>query len=178
MRHIFVSALVIAMSGVASATVLVPADLGELSRDAHAIVRGRIVAVDGQWTGGRRTIETMVTLQVETYLKGRLGDTVRFRVPGGSLGRYRNVVVGAPHFVVGQRVIVFLGARGPTIPFVLGLSQGAFRVDQKAGGEWLVTPPAVLPTMQGPIVRGNSTMRPAALADFERDVRALADGSR
>jgi hypothetical protein len=178
MRGILISTFVIALSAAARATVLVPTDLGELSRDARAIARGQIVAVDAQWTGGRRSIETIVTLETETYLKGRLGDTVQFRVPGGALGRYRNVVVGAPRFVVGQRVIVFLGAQGPTIPYVLGLSQGVFRLGQTSGGEWLVTPPAVLPTMQGPIVRGNLTMRPAPLGDFEREVRALVNGSR
>ena len=176
MRRILISAFVFAMSGVASATVLVPTDLGELSRDARAIARGRIVAVDAQWTEGRRTIETIVTLQTETYLKGQLGNTVQFRVPGGSLGRYRNIVVGAPQFLVGQRVILFLGARGPMVPYVLGLSQGVFRLAQTGGGEWMVTPPAVLPTMQGPIVRGNLSLRPTPLADFEREVHALAGG--
>jgi hypothetical protein len=92
-----------------------PADLGELSRDAWAIARGRVVAVDAQWTDGRRTIETIVTLEPDAYLKGQPGSTVQFRVPGGSLGRFRNIVVGAPRFAVGQRVIVFLGARG-TVP--------------------------------------------------------------
>jgi hypothetical protein len=160
----------------AGATTLVPADLGELSRDARAIVRGRIAAVDAQWTWGRRTIETIVTLDVETYLKGALGDEVRFRVPGGLLGRYRSVVVGAPHFVVGQRVIVFLGAHGPTVPYVLGLSQGVFRVNPTASGEWLVSPTAVLPSMQGPVVRESLTRRPTTLAEFERNVRVLAAG--
>ena len=178
MRRILTSAFVIAMSAVAGATVLVPTDLGELSRDAMAIARGHVVAVDAQWTDGRRTIETIVTLQTETYLKGSLGDTVQFRVPGGVMGRFRNVVVGAPRFVVGQRVIVFLGAQGPTIPYVLGLGQGVFRLGQTTGGEWLVAPPAVLPSMQGSIVRGNLTMRPAPLGDFERQVRALVAGSR
>jgi hypothetical protein len=167
-----------ALSGVASATVLVPTDLGELSRDARAIARGRIVAVDAQWTEGRRTIETMVTLQTETYLKGQLGDTVQFRVPGGVLGRFRNIVIGAPQFLVGQRVIVFLGAQGPTIPYVLGLNQGVFRLVQSDEGNWIVTPPEILPTMQGPIVRGNLSLRRATMADFERDVRALAAGQR
>ena len=36
------------------ATVLLPADLGELSREARAIARGRVVAVDAQWTDDRR----------------------------------------------------------------------------------------------------------------------------
>src|SRR5471030_1063946 len=71
------------------ATVLIPADLGELSRDALAIARGRVAAVDAQWTEDRGTIETIVTLEVESYLKGSLGSTLRFRVPGGELGRFR-----------------------------------------------------------------------------------------
>src|SRR5947207_6601517 len=80
----------------ASATTIIPADLGELSRDARAIVRGRVAAVDPQWTEDHGTIETMVTLDVESYLKGDLGPTLRFRVPGGELGRFRSIVVGAP----------------------------------------------------------------------------------
>jgi hypothetical protein len=175
MRRILIAIVFSFISGVAGATVLIPADLGELSRDARAIARGRIVALDAQWTDGRRGIETVVTLETEAYLKGNLGETIQFRVPGGSLGRFRNIVVGAPQFAVGQRVILFLGARGPTVPFVLGLSQGVFRLAQNGGGDWMVTPPAVLPTMQGPIVRGNLTMRAAPLADFEREVRALAE---
>ena len=166
--------LIFGTSGVARATVLVPGDLGELAREARAIARGRIVAVDAQWTDGRRTIETLVTLEAETYLKGRLGDTVQFRVPGGTFGRFRSIVVGAPQFAVGQRVIIFLGARGPTVPYVLGFSQGVFRIAQTSDGEWMVTPPPILPTMQGPIVRGNRSLHPAPLAEFERDVRALA----
>jgi hypothetical protein len=174
MRRFLITVIFCVTSVAGRATVLVPADLGELSREARAIARGRIVAVDAQWTDGRRTIETIVTLECETYLKGRLGDTVQFRVPGGSLGRFRSIVVGAPQFVVGQHVIVFLGARGPMMPYVLGLSQGLFRIAQTSGGEQMVTPPAILPTMEGPLVRGNLTLRPAPLADFEREVRALA----
>src|SRR5207249_10664339 len=84
----------------AQATVLVGADLGELSRDAIAIARGRVVAVDARWAEGRRTIVTIVTLDVERYLKGSLGDSLEFRVPGGELGRLRRVVVGAPEVAV------------------------------------------------------------------------------
>ncbi len=178
MRRIFVTMLfVMAVAVSPRATVLIPTDLGELTRDAHAIARGRVVAVDARWTEDRRTIETIVTLEAEAYLKGGLGETVRFRVPGGSLGRYRNIVIGAPKFSVGQRVIVFLGASGPTVPFVLGLGQGVFRVSVAEGG-WVVTPPAVLPSPIGPVVRGGASRVPAPLALFERDVRALAGGAR
>ena len=178
MRCLLILFFVIVAAFPARATTFVATDLGELSRSARAIARGRVVAVEAQWTDGRRTIETIVTLQAESYLKGSLGEVVQFRVPGGLLGRYRNLVVGAPRFLVGQHVIVFLGAQGPMIPFVLGMSQGVFRVNQTPAGDWLVTPPAITPDMQGSIVRGNLTMRPARLVDFEQNVRTLAEGSR
>jgi hypothetical protein len=169
---------VLAAAAAARATVLIPADLGELARDARTIARGRVVAVEGRWTDDRRTIETIVTLETETYLKGALGPELQFRVPGGTLGRYRNIVVGAPQFAIGQRAIVFLGARGPSVPYLLGLGQGVFRVVAAGDGSPLVTPPAVMPGPPGPIVRGTVSRQPAPLAAFERDVRALAAGAR
>src|SRR3954465_3834700 len=135
------------VSGVSSrATVLIPADLGELSRDALAIARGRVAALDSQWTEDHATIETIVTLEVEGYLKGSLGSTLRFRVPGGELGRFRSIVVGAPEFVVDQRVVVFLGANGPSVPHVLGLNQGVFRMSRSTDSAgWIVTSPVLPP---------------------------------
>jgi hypothetical protein len=164
----------------ARATTLVPADLGELSREAIAIARGRVAAVEGQWTDDHRTIETVVSLQVDEYLKGSLGAVVQFRVPGGLLGRYRSIFVGAPEFAVDQQVVVFLGAHGPSVPHVLGLSQGVFRIVPDAGGAgWLVTPPAMMPVATPTrVVRGGLARHTIALAEFEQRVRALAGGQK
>jgi hypothetical protein len=165
----------------ASATVLVPADLGELSRDALAIARGRVAAVDAQWTEDRGTIETIVTLEVESYLKGSFGSTIHFRVPGGTLGRFRSVVVGAPEFAVDQRVVVFLGAQGPSVPHVLGLSQGVFRLSRAADNSgWLVTSSVFLPASAAAVrvVRGDPARPVLALADFEQTVRSLVGGAK
>lgn len=179
MRQIvLISMLVTAVVPCASATVVLPADLGELTRDARTIARGVVVAVDARWTDDRRTIETIVTLQPETYLKGESRESLTFRVPGGTLGRYQNMVIGAPRFEVGQRVIVFLGSHGPTVPYLLGLSQGVFRVARSVDGAWMVTPPSVAPSPVGPVVRGSTARQPAPLATFERDVRALVAGAR
>jgi hypothetical protein len=181
-KRALLSVFLIAMlAAPARATVLIPADLGELSRDALAIARGRVVALDAQWTEDRGTIETIVTLEVESYLKGGLGATVRFRVPGGELGRFRSIVVGAPAFAVDQRVVVFLGAHGPSVPHVLGLSQGVFRVSRAADNSgWLVTSPVLLPAagVSSRVVRGDPSRRPLALGDFESTVRALAGGAK
>jgi hypothetical protein len=176
------AAWVVAFSVHARATVLVGADLGDLSRDAIAIARGRIAAVTPQWSDDRRTIETLVTLDVDEYLKGALGASVQFRVPGGDLGRLRTLVVGAPEFEVDEQVIVFLGARGPTVPYVLGLNQGVYRlVPVTDRSEWLVMPPAILPsasTGNVRIVRGDTARRALPLDTFERHVRDLAGGAR
>ena len=163
------------------ATVLVPADLGELSRDAVAIARGRVAALDTQRTDDRGTIETIVTLEVESYLKGSLGSTLRFRVPGGEFGRFRSIVVGAPEFAIDQRVVVFLGAHGPSVPHVLGLNQGVFHVARSAdASSWLVTSPVLAAPVAGSsrLVRGDAARQPVPLADFEQRVRTLAGASR
>jgi hypothetical protein len=176
---IWIAALLMSAARI-HATVVVPADLGELSRGAKAIALGRVVGVHGQWTEDRRTIETIVTLEVDEYLKGSFGSTLQFRVAGGELGRYRSIVVGAPEFAVDQRVIVFLGANGPMVPYVLGFNQGVFRVSVAGSGGWIVSPPALLPSAVAatPVIRGDSSRRPLALAEFEQRVRTLAGTSR
>jgi hypothetical protein len=175
MRHTILTVTVACLLAVnLRATVLVPTDLGELAREAQVIARGEVVAVEPRWTDDRRTIETVVTLVPESYLKGQMGQTLQFRVPGGTLGRLRNVVIGAPQFATGQRVIVFLGADGPRVPHVLGLNQGVYRVGLSPAGDTLVSPPPVMPGVTGPIVRGDASRVPAPLADFERNIRALA----
>ncbi len=179
MRIVTVGCLVLILSAPLRATLLVGADLGELSRDAITIARGAVIAVNGRWADSHRTIETIVTLKVERYLKGSLGDTVEFRVPGGEFGRFRNIVVGAPAFTIDEHVVVFLGARGPSIPFVLGLSQGVFRVGRTQDG-WAVTSPAFFPSSSAParIVRGDARQWSVDLAEFEQRVMSLAGRAR
>jgi hypothetical protein len=180
MRTLVMTCMAVALAVPLRATTIVAADLGELSRDAVAIARGRVADVRSQWTEDRGTVETIVTLEVEDYLKGSLGAMVRFRVPGGELGRYRTIVVGAPDFAVDQRVVVFLGAHGPTVPHIVGFNQGVFRVTRAADDSgWVVSPPpAAAGAAAVRIVRGDAARRPLPLADFEQQVRTLAGAAR
>jgi hypothetical protein len=179
MRFPTVAFLLFVLASPLRATVLIGTDLGELSHEAVAIARGTVVATAARWTANRRTIETVVTLRVERCLKGSLGETVDFRVPGGELGRFRNLVVGAPAFAVDERVVVFLGARAPSVPFVLGLSQGVFRVGLSAD-RWVVTSPTFDPssTAAAAIVRGDVRRVAVDLAEFEQRVAGLVGGAR
>ena len=166
------------------ATVYITADLGELATDARAVAYGRVVALEAQWLEGRRSIETLVTLEVETYAKGDLGRNVTLRVPGGQMGPYRSVMLGAPTFVEGEEVVVFLASSGPEIPHLVGLAQGVFRVRTDAAtGARLVTPEIVrMPGAETPgpvrVVRGDASRRPAPLSAFLQEVRALAGRAR
>ena len=115
----------------AHATVIVPADLPTLARDSELIVRGRVLQIRSQMTGGPRTIESLVTLQVTEVVKGTPGSTVTVRIPNGQVGRYRRVMIGAPEFTEGEEVVLFLRWRAPELPTVFGLNLGVYRV--KAG---------------------------------------------
>ena len=78
------------------ATVVVPAEFSEVVAGSQIIVHGRVTSVRAEWSDDRSRIDTIVTVVAGSYLKGGPGSTVTFRVPGGQIGRYRNVMVGAP----------------------------------------------------------------------------------
>jgi hypothetical protein len=166
----------------ASATVLLPVDFTTVVTESMTIVHGRVSDVSAGLTGPRRTIESVVTLEVIEALKGALpaDRTVSFRVPNGQLGRYRRVVVGAPEFARGDEVVVFLRGKAPAIPTLYGLSQGVYRVTRDRNAGLLVMPAPVLAQGLGAerVVRGDPVRRPLSIDAFARQVRTIAEGRR
>ncbi len=165
-----------------SATVHLPTDFAEMVARSTFVVHGRVVDVRSDTSSDRRGIVTYVTVDVAHPLKGAPGESVTFLVPGGQVGRYERIVVGAPQFERGDEVVLFLASRGPSIPYVFGLSQGVYRVS-RASGRATVMPPAVLArggdaSAAGPLVRGDPARRPLPLDDFAREVRLLAERVR
>ncbi len=163
------------------ATVLVPAEFREIVNGSQVIVHGTVVEVRPGWTEDRFRIETVVTLEAASYLKGGPGGRVTFRVPGGTIGRYRALMVGAPEFRAGEEVVLFLRADGPAVAHVFGLSQGVFRVRRELGsGRRVVVPPALVAHGATPqrVTRGAADRQPVPLDTFRAQVRAaLGDGS-
>jgi hypothetical protein len=157
-----------------SAMVVLPAEFSEMVTSSELVVHGRVVGIRPQLVGDRRTIETVITVAVLDALKGQPGETVYFRVPGGQIGRYRRFMVGAPEFVSGEEVVLFLKGRPPAVPFPFGLSQGVYRVVRDADGHSLVTPPTVSEAA-GRVVRGDPSRRPVELSVFTQNVRAIAE---
>jgi hypothetical protein len=163
---------------VVRATVLVPAEFREIVAGSHVIAHARVVDVRPQWVEGRRQIETIVTVEILSYYKGGSERTVSFKVPGGQIGRYRSVMVGAPQFSPGEEAVLFLDGAGEPIPHVFGLNQGVFRVRQDpTTGRRIVVPPPLMAsgTDRGPerVVRGASKRRSLELDAFGAQVRTV-----
>jgi hypothetical protein len=161
----------------AFATTVAPLSFEQLVNASAAVVYGRVTDVRSQWTDDRRFIESVVSIEVLRGMKGSARETIAFTVPGGQVGRYLNVIPGAPSFAAGDLAVVFLTAHGPRLPVTTGLTQGIYRVQRDArSGEMLVIPPA----LDGPgrIVRGDVRRKPAPLSAFEASVRAIVGSAR
>lgn len=183
MRRLAVCVTVLLLSSAVRATVLVPIEFRELVATSAVIVHGRVTDARAAYVDGRQAVETFVTLDVDEYLKGNLGEHVTFRVPGGQIGRYKTVFIGAPEFRDGDEVVLFLKAPAGGIPFIVGLNQGAFRVLPDARtGQRMVTTPIVMAKGTGdsePVVRGDLSRRPLAIEAFRDVVRqVIAEGTR
>ena len=176
MRFVSALAALVVLSAPLSATVLIPAEFREIVSGSQIIVHGRVSDVRAEWTSGRRRIESVITLQASSFYRGTAARTVTFRVPGGQIGRYKSVTVGAPEFNRGDEVVLFLKANGPSIPSVFGLNQGVFRVRVDARtGRRLVTQPIVMARGTAPeiVARGAGSRRPLPLDQFAAQVRTV-----
>lgn len=157
------------------ALTVAPATLEELVRESVAVVHGRVRDVKASWTFDRRTIQSAVTVEVLTPLKGADVETTTFVVPGGEAGGRILLVPGAPTFHAGDEVVLFLAGRAPSLPQPVGLSLGVYRVT-RLGGTAMVVPSPISAAGAGPVRRGAALRTPKSLAAFAADVRAVAEG--
>jgi hypothetical protein len=180
MRRVLGCTFFVCLSVAVHATVILPIEFRELVATAPVIVHGQVVDVRAGWADGRRSVETFVTIAVTEYLKGDLGERMTFRIPGGQLGRYRTIFVGAPEFSEGDEVVLFLKYSGASYPYIIGLSQGAFRVvPEERTGRRMVTTPIVMGKGGGDaerIVRGDVTRKPLPIDAFRDAVRQVLAG--
>jgi hypothetical protein len=175
-RRLLLWAVLVSVPVVVRATVLLPIEFRQLVTIADVIVHGRVSDVQTEWTEGRRSVETLVTISASDYLKGGAGDTLTIHVPGGQMGRYRTVFVGAPEFRVNDEVVLFLhGGR------IVGLNQGAFRVvtDPASGRPALASPIVMSGSLDQPegVVRGDVRRKPVPLDSFRDLVKQALAGT-
>lgn len=157
------------------ASVLVPTEFREVVSDATLIVRGRVTDVRGVVVPDAG-IDTIATVLVDGTVKGTPSEFVAVRIPGGTVGRSRWIVVGAPTVAVGDHAVFFL-KRGPDNALrPVGLSMGIYPVRvEPASGRAVVDPPAVVGRTASPgaVVRGDPRRRPMPVQEFESLVRLV-----
>jgi len=163
--------LLLATSGFA--TTIAPLSFEQLVTESSAVVYGRVSEVRSQWTADRRFIESVVSIEVIKGMKGGTSDTIAFTVPGGQVGRYLNVIPGAPTLSRGDLAVFFLTAHGPRLPVTTGLTQGIYRVQRDQSTGAMVVMPPIVDTI-GRVVRGDVRRKPVSLETFEGSVRGVA----
>ena len=157
------------------ATVLLPAEFREIVNGSDIIAYGRVTETRVEWSDDRKNVDTLVSFQVGTYLKGGPGEALVFKVPGGTIGRYRNVLVGAPQFHTGEEAVLFLNSRGREFPSVFGLNQGVFRVSLDTDTQRRMVTPPLLARGDTPevVVRGAASRRSLPLETFGAQVQTV-----
>lgn len=166
----------LSVSASLSATVLVPAEFREIVADAALIVRGHVTDVRAVVVPNQG-VETVATVAVDATLKGSAADFVSIRIPGGVVGRYRWVMVGAPSVNAGKQGIFFLKRDTNNGWRPVGLSMGIYAIHAASGtGLSVVDPPLVAGKTAafGTVVRGDGQRKPMAVSEFESLVRVMA----
>ena len=167
--------VVISLAG-AQATELVPVSFREAVAEATLIVRGHVTDVRGISlpTG----VESAVTVAVDSVLKGQADDFISVRVPGGTIGRYRYVFVGAPTFAVNDQAVFLLRRGHDNALRIVGLSQGLFTIRAVPGAGQVLAAPVVAPqtAATGQVVRGDGLRRMLPVSEFESLVKLVMAG--
>jgi len=178
MRRFLSSVVVIVCAAAATpvrGTVLLPAEFREIVGGSEIIAFGRVVQAVPELSEDRKRIDTVVTFEVGTYLKGDAGSTLSFRVPGGQIGRYRSITVGAPVFEEGEEAVLFLRRPEGGLPHIFGLNQGVFRVQRDPRTQRRLVVPPLIARGEAPeaVVRGAASRQPTPLETFGAQVRSV-----
>ena len=160
------------------ASTFLSAEFKEVVSAASTIVRGRVNDVRA-YRSASGEVESAVTIAVEATLKGSPGSFVSMRLPGGTIGQYRTVMMGAPVMQVGERAVFFLKSAPDSSLWPVGLAQGIYRVSLSAGPAgalpmvYAPVLPGVTTNATGTVVRGDARRKTLPVTEFESLVRLL-----
>ncbi len=129
--YAFLMAMLVAP--LAQATLVVDMDLPTLTREATHIVHADVLGSHTLEKNGQ--FRTEVQLRIRDKMKGDRplpkGSLLTIELPGGTVGELSQMVSGTPQIRTGDEVVLFLWQREATTrPRILGLAQGAWRVER------------------------------------------------
>jgi hypothetical protein len=137
---VLVAIVAFVCSTVASATVMVYADLERLVELSDVIVQGRVVDQNTFYDEETDEIATVTTFEVDRAFHGKVqsGEKVKFRQWGGE---YKDRIAGIPgdaHFAPYEESVIFLAdGKGEYagMRYLVALGQSKYTVVRNDGGE-------------------------------------------
>jgi len=156
--------------GQAPALTLELSSLQELAVESELIVSGRIVSVEYAWEDEtHRAINTLLTVEVDQYVKGTGNISVVVRQLGGHIGDFGDEIPGVPEFDAGEEVVLFL-VQFKGEYWIHSMALGAFRVTTEEAGQRIVynflPDVSVVDPETGQTIPGETLFKATALSDF------------
>jgi hypothetical protein len=125
---IFFGLLLLAVAS--RATTLARLSFDDLAQKARVIVRVRCLTSASVWRNGEIWTET--EFEVLEQAKGATQGIVRVSLPGGKVAHIQSRVDGVPNFHTGDEAYLFLWNAPGKETYVLGWTQGTFRIARDA----------------------------------------------
>lgn len=115
-------------------TQMVLPDFERQVKDSDLIVHGKVEKIESYDDEGRMMTKALIVV-VEIFKCRDCGksDKVTVVVPGGEDGRFAQIAVGAPRFLTGEEVILFLEKKNGESFIVNSLSFGKWTVKVEDG---------------------------------------------
>lgn len=120
-----------------AAMVVAQRDFPDLVHGAEQIVDGTVVDVREARIDGVPV--TLVTVSDLTVMKGAAEESLTLEIYGGREGEYAVRVPDMPVFRAGERFVLFVAGNGKNVCPLVGVWQGAFRVERAEGGGEIIT---------------------------------------
>ncbi len=137
---ILLGIITVAVSSVASATIVRPFTLRGLAVEAHEVVRGEVVDEEVVYDAWWDRVYTHTTVLVHEAIEGQVrpGDLIVLRQIGGILDGIQTRVVGTTTYALGDEVVLFTRTDG-ALHYLVGMSQGSYFISRNADGETVVS---------------------------------------
>jgi hypothetical protein len=128
-------ALLLILALPVAASTFVHVSTQELTAQADAVIRGRVMEVNSYWNAEATMIFTEAVVRVDQTLVGTAPRYVTLRTFGGTVGSYTVEAAGFPEFRVNESMVAFIKAGADGTHEILGYREGQYRVMRTRTGE-------------------------------------------
>ena len=107
-------------------TIAIQTDLRSMVRKADLVFTGKVTGQRAEWANlnGRKSIVTVVTLEVLDTHKGTASQKLDLRCPGGTIGDTTLELVGMPAFTEGEKCVLFVRTNANAVCPIVGIYHG------------------------------------------------------